>query len=150
MAPLRVAFVAPSLKKDDRGALQAGCLLRGWEGDRDVDARMVRHGFLREVARADIVHVFLSDSLFVPAIPALIAAHVLGRPVILSYQGDHAPAHLNRSAIARMAVARVINGKSFVLSPKNFTRMRQPIHATEPYLLLGMVSKVFTVGEMPT
>ena len=68
---------------------------------------MVRHGFLREVARADIVHVFLSDSLFVPAIPALIAAHVLGRPVILSYQGDHAPAHLNRSAIARMAVARV-------------------------------------------
>ena len=107
MAPLRVAFVAPSLKKDDRGALQAGYLLRGWKGDRDVDARLVRHGGLRQVAWADIVHVFLSDSLFVPAVPAIIASHVLGRPVILSYQGDRTPAHLSGSAISRMALARV-------------------------------------------
>lgn len=107
MAALRVAFVAPSLKKDDRGALQAGCLLRGWKGDRDVNARLVRRGFIREVARADIVHVFLSDSWSVQAIPAIIAAHVLRRPVVVSYQGDGAAAQLSRSAIARMALAPI-------------------------------------------
>src|SRR5207245_218377 len=63
----------------------------------------------RELTRADVVHVFSASysSFLLAPLPAVLIARVLGRPVILNYRSGEAPDHLKRSAIARMALARV-------------------------------------------
>ena len=134
---LRVAIVAPSLRILGGQAVQADRLIRSWHGDPDVDAWLVpvnplpprpfqwalRVKYLRtlvtecaygrtlrrELARADLVHVFSASyfSFLLAPLPAIAAARLLGKPVVLNYRSGEAPDHLGRSAIARAVLARV-------------------------------------------
>jgi len=131
-----VAFVAPSLRILGGQAVQADRLLTAWRGDPDVDAwlvpvnplppRLLRPalrvkylrtivneaiyvpGLCREIARADVVHVFSASysSFLLAPLPAIAAAKALGKPVVLNYRSGEAPDHLERSALARAAIAR--------------------------------------------
>jgi glycosyltransferase involved in cell wall biosynthesis len=137
MAKLRVAFVAPSLAILGGQAVQADRLLRAWRDDPDVDAWLVPvnpvppRGFrfatrvkylrtivneliyvpslVRELARADVVHVFSASysSFLLAPLPAILVARALGRPVVLNYRSGEAAHHLQRSGIARKAIAAV-------------------------------------------
>ena len=137
MRKLRVAFVAPSLRILGGQAVQANRLLEAWRGDPDVNAwlvpvnpvfpRALRFAakvkylrtfvneltyvplLARELARADVVHVFSAaySSFLLAPLPAMLVARALGKPVVLNYRSGEAPDHLERSAIARTAVARV-------------------------------------------
>ena len=112
-------------------AVQADRLLRAWEGDPDVDAwlvpinpippRPLRRAvdikylrtiatqlcywplLLRELKRADVVHVFSASyfSFLLAPLPAVLIAKLLGKPVVMNYRSGQAPDHLQRSAIAR-------------------------------------------------
>ena len=131
---LRVAVVAPSLGILGGQAVQAQRLLSGWGNDPDVDAwlvpinpdppgpfrHLVRVKYLRtaatqavywpllvrELRRADVVHVFSASyfSFLLAPLPALAVARLLGRPVVLNYRSGEAPDHLRRSAVARLAL----------------------------------------------
>lgn len=137
MVPLRIAFVAPSLGILGGQAVQADRLLRAWRGDPEVDAFLVPVNpepprpfrfatrvkylrtvateltyvprLLRELARADVAHVFSASysSFLLAPLPAILAARALGRPVVLNYRSGQAPDHLRRSTIARTAIASV-------------------------------------------
>jgi glycosyltransferase involved in cell wall biosynthesis len=137
MKKLRVAFVAPSLAILGGQAVQADRLLSAWQGDPDVEAYLVPVnpappgplGFatrlkylrtivteltygpllVRELARADLVHVFSASysSFLLAPLPAILVARALRRPVVLNYRSGQARDHLRRSAIARAAIARV-------------------------------------------
>jgi glycosyltransferase involved in cell wall biosynthesis len=137
MATLRVAFVAPSVAILGGQAVQADRLLRAWHDDPDVEAYLVpvnpeppwplrfarrvkylrtivnelTYGplLIRELARADVVHVFSASysSFLLAPLPAILVARALGRPVVLNYRSGQAPDHLRRSAIARTTIARV-------------------------------------------
>jgi glycosyltransferase involved in cell wall biosynthesis len=130
-------MVAPSLRILGGQAVQADRLLRAWQNDPDVDAWLVPVNpapprpfgwtigvkylrtvateltylplLLREIARADVVHVFSASytSFLLAPLPAMLAARLLGKPVVLNYRSGEAPDHLNRSAVARAALARV-------------------------------------------
>jgi L-malate glycosyltransferase len=134
--PLRVAIVAPSLRIPGGQAVQADRLLRAWQNDPDVSAWLVPHNplpprplrfaiavkyartvateltyvplLLRELARADVVHIFSASywSFLLAPLPALVVARALGRPVVLHYHSGEAPDHLAHSALARAALAR--------------------------------------------
>ena len=134
---LRVAVVAPSLGILGGQAVQADRLLRAWQADPDVEAWLVPinpvpprplrwatrvkylrtvvneliYGplLLRELSRADVVHVFSASysSFLLSPLPAIAMARVLGRPVVLNYRSGQAPDHLSRSAIARATLAGV-------------------------------------------
>jgi len=136
MAKLRVAFVAPSLDILGGQAVQADRLLRAWQDDPDVDAWLVpvnttlpaalrfttRVKYLRtlvneltylprlvrELARADVVHIFSASysSFLLAPLPAFAVARLLGRPAILNYRSGQAPDHLTRSRIVREVLAR--------------------------------------------
>jgi len=133
---LRVAFVAPSLRILGGQAVQAERLLQAWSGDAEVEAWLVPVNPLppkplrfalgvkylrtivteltyipllfRELARADVVHVFSASyaSYLLAPLPALAIARALGRPTVLNYRSGEAPDHLSRSAIARRTIAR--------------------------------------------
>lgn len=133
---IRVAIVAPSLRILGGQAVQADRLLDAWRRDREVDAWLVpvnpaaprplhvaqRVKYLRtlvteltylprlvrEIARADIVHVFSASyaSFLLAPLPAMLIARAIGRPVVLNYRSGEAPDHLQRSRIARWAIAR--------------------------------------------
>jgi glycosyltransferase involved in cell wall biosynthesis len=137
VSKLRVAFVAPSLSILGGQAVQADRLLSAWRNDPDVSAwlvpvnplppaplrRALRVKYLRtaitecaylpllvrELARADVVHVFSASysSFLLAPLPAIAVARLLGKPVVLNYRSGEAPDHLRRSAIARAALARV-------------------------------------------
>jgi len=115
-------------------AVQAERLLRAWEGDPQVQVRLIpinpppppllarfasiRYArtaatqlsywpsLLREVAQVDVVHVFATSnsSFFLSAAPAILAAHTLRRSVVVNYRGDTGE-HLARSRAARCAIA---------------------------------------------
>jgi L-malate glycosyltransferase len=134
---IKVAFVAPSLRILGGQAVQADRLLAAWTNDPDVDAWLVPVNPLppralrfaheikylrtvvnelvylpllaRELARADVVHVFSASyaSFLLAPLPAMLVARALGKPVVLNYRSGEAPDHLQRSAIARRAIARV-------------------------------------------
>jgi glycosyltransferase involved in cell wall biosynthesis len=134
---LRVAVVAPSLRILGGQAVQADRLLRAWRDDSEVEAWLVPVNplpprplrfalnikylrtvvteltylplLVRELARADVVHVFSASysSFLLAPLPAIVTAKVLGKPVILNYRSGEAPDHLSRSAVARWAIARV-------------------------------------------
>jgi glycosyltransferase involved in cell wall biosynthesis len=55
------------------------------------------------------VHIFSAaySSFLLAPLPAMLVARALGKPVVLNYRSGEAPDHLERSAIARAAVARV-------------------------------------------
>jgi len=137
MRKLRVALVAPSLRILGGQAVQADRLLQSWRGDPDVDAWLVpvnprfppllrfahRVKYLRTVvnelvyapllvralAKADVVHVFSAaySSFLLAPVPAIVIAKALGKPIVLNYRSGEAPDHLQRSTIARRALARV-------------------------------------------
>jgi L-malate glycosyltransferase len=134
---LRVAIVAPSLRILGGQSVQADRLLTAWRGDPDVDAWLVPINpapprplrvavdvkylrtlvtealylplLVRELARADVVHVFSASyfSFLLAPLPALAVARALGKPAILNYHSGEAPDHLRRSAVARGVLARV-------------------------------------------
>ena len=58
---------------------------------------------LKDLARADLVHVFSASyfSFLLAPLPAILVARALGKPVVLNYRSGEAPDHLRRSAIAR-------------------------------------------------
>jgi glycosyltransferase involved in cell wall biosynthesis len=134
-SPLRVAIVAPSLGILGGHSVQAEGLIRAWRNDPDVYAWLVPINptppallrwtrgvkylrtvvnelmflplLVRELAHADVVHVFSASytSFLLAPLPATMVAHALGRPVVLNYHSGEAPDHLRRSAIARRAMA---------------------------------------------
>jgi glycosyltransferase involved in cell wall biosynthesis len=129
--PLQIAIVAASLRILGGQAVQAQRMLEGWKGDPDVHAWLVPINpvpprpldvllsvkylrtlvtqllywplLVRELRRADVVHVFSASysSFLLAPLPAIIVARLLGRPVILNYHSGEAPDHLRRSALAR-------------------------------------------------
>ena len=134
---IKVAFVAPSLRILGGQAVQADRLLSAWRGDPDIDAWLVpvnpeppallrfAHDIkylrtvvneatylpllVREIARADVVHVFSASytSFLLAPLPAMLIARALGKPVVLNYRSGEAPDHLQRSAIARTTIRQV-------------------------------------------
>ena len=134
---LRVAIVAPSLRILGGQAVQADRLIRAWNHDPDVHAWLVPvnplpppplrpalnvkylrtivteltyvPNLVRELARADVVHVFSASyaSFLLAPLPAIIVARALRKPVILNYRSGEAPDHLARSPIARRTISRV-------------------------------------------
>jgi L-malate glycosyltransferase len=135
MRKLRVALVAPSLDILGGQAVQADRLLHAWNGDDEVDCRLVpvnpmppgplRYArnvkYLRTVvteatylpslakqlARVDVAHVFSASytSFLLAPLPAIVTARALGCPVVLNYRSGEAPDHLARSRVARAAIA---------------------------------------------
>ena len=135
--PLKVAFVAPTLEILGGQSVQADRLLREWKTDTEVEAwlvpvnpkfpRLFRPAasikylrtvvneliyiptMARQIARADVVHVFSASyfSFLLAPLPAILAARLLGRPVLLNYRSGEAPDHLSRSAVARWALRSV-------------------------------------------
>jgi glycosyltransferase involved in cell wall biosynthesis len=134
---LKVAFVAPSLRILGGQAVQADRLLSAWHGDPDIEAWLVPVNpeppallrfahrikyvrtvvneltylprLIREIARADVVHVFSASysSFLLAPLPAMLIARALGKPVVLNYRSGEAPDHLQRSAIARRTIRQV-------------------------------------------
>jgi glycosyltransferase involved in cell wall biosynthesis len=147
-APLKVAVVAASLRILGGHSVQAATLLRGWKDDGDVDAWLVpidpeppgvlRHArrvkyartiateltylplLVREIARADVVHVFSASysSFLLSPLPAIGVAKALGRPVLLNYHSGEAQDHLARSAFARA----VLGGVDRIVVPSPYLR----------------------------
>jgi glycosyltransferase involved in cell wall biosynthesis len=135
--PLKIALVAPSMGILGGQAVQADRLLRAWRGDPDVEAWLVPINpvppailrgaveikyartvatqlcywplLVRELRRADIVHVFSASyfSFLLAPLPAVLIAKLLGKPVVMNYRSGEAPDHLQRSAIARRTLRRV-------------------------------------------
>jgi L-malate glycosyltransferase len=134
---VKVAIIAPSMKILGGHAVQASRLLRSWQDDPDVQAWLVPINpvppgplagltkikylrtvatqlcywplLLRELRRADVVHVFAASytSFLVSPLPAVVVAELLGKPVVMNYRSGAAPDHLRRSAIARNTLRRV-------------------------------------------
>ena len=133
---LRVAIVAPSIDILGGQAIQAQRLLRGWAGDPDIDAFLVPinprpprllapvrrvkglrtlvtqamywPSLLRTLRSADVVHVFSASylSFILSPLPAILAARVHGKSVLLNYRSGEASDHLRRSPLARAAIRR--------------------------------------------
>jgi glycosyltransferase involved in cell wall biosynthesis len=136
-SPIRVAVVAPSMAILGGQAVQAERLLRAWNGDPDVKAWLVpinptppgplRHltnvkfartlvtqatywpQLLRELKRADVVHVFSASyfSFLLAPSPAVVVASMLQKPVVMNYRSGEAPDHLPRSRVARKVLRSV-------------------------------------------
>src|SRR5215471_18615151 len=130
-------MVAPSMKILGGQAVQASRLVKSWRDDPDVHAwlvpidpvppgplaalRTIKYVrtvatqlcywplLLRELRRADVVHVFSASytSFLLAPLPAVIVAKLLGKPVVMNYRSGAAPDHLRRSAIARTTLRRV-------------------------------------------
>src|SRR5687768_13303243 len=129
--PLRVAIVVASLRILGGQAVQAQRMIDGWKDDPAVEAwivpinpvpprpfrRLLAVKYLRtvvtqicywpllvrEIRRADVVHVFSASysSFLLAPLPAVLIARLLRRPVVLNYHSGEAPDHLRRSAVAR-------------------------------------------------
>jgi L-malate glycosyltransferase len=135
--PLEIAIVAPSLRILGGQSVQADRLLRAWADDDEVRAWLVPHNpvpppplrwatrvkylrtvvteatyvplLLRDLRRADIVHIFSASytSFLLAPLPAFLAARLLRKPVVMNYRSGEAPDHLRRSAIARWVLRMV-------------------------------------------
>jgi len=134
---VQVAVVAPSLSIVGGQAVQAHRILEAWRDSPEIEAWLVPVNppppaglsftrkikylrtivtelmyvplLVRELARADVVHVFSASyfSFLLAPLPAVLIARALGRPVVLNYHSGEAPDHLKRSAIARAVLSRV-------------------------------------------
>ena len=137
MSRLRVAIVAPTLDILGGHSVQAQRLLTAWRDDPEIRAWLVPINpappallrpalrikyvrtavteatyiprLVRQIARADVVHVFSASysSFLLAPLPAMLVAGALGRPVVLNYHSGEAADHLQRSPIARRMLARV-------------------------------------------
>jgi glycosyltransferase involved in cell wall biosynthesis len=118
-------------------AVQAERLIRAWDGDPDVNAWLVPVNplpprvfrgalkvkylrtlvteltylplLVREIRRADVVHVFSASysSFLLAPLPAVAVSMLLRRPVVMNYRSGEAPDHLSKSAIARKTLRAV-------------------------------------------
>lgn len=134
---LRVAIVAPSLSILGGQSIQAHHLLDGLSRETAIEAWLVPINpvppsllrpavqvkylrtlatqlaywpqLWRELARADVVHVFSASyfSFLLAPLPAVLVSKCLGRPVLLNYHSGEAPDHLSRSRVARAALGAV-------------------------------------------
>jgi L-malate glycosyltransferase len=134
---LHIAIVAASLRILGGQAVQAQRLLEGWNDDPSVRAWLVPINpvprgklaalvrvkylrtlvtqllywplLLRELRRAEIVHVFSASysSFVLSTLPPVVVAKLLGKPVLVHYHSGQAPDHLKRSALARWTLKRV-------------------------------------------
>lgn len=128
---IRVAVVAASLRILGGQAVQAQRLLDKWREAPQIEAWLVPINplppppfrsllavkylrtlvtqlwywplLLRELRRADVVHVFSASyaSFLLAPLPAVLIAKLLRRPVVLNYHSGEASDHLRRSAFAR-------------------------------------------------
>ena len=119
-------------------AVQAARLLRSWQDDPDVSAWLVPINpvppgplalltrityvrtlvtqacywplLLRELRKADVVHVFSASysSFLVSPLPAVLVAKLLGKPVILNYRSGEAAG--SSEAIGRRLRGRTLRG----------------------------------------
>ena len=117
--------------------MQADRLVAAWAGDPDVKAWLVPINpvppapfnralsvkylrtlvtqltywplLIRELRRADVVHVFSASyfSFLLAPLPAVLVARLLGKPVVMNYRSGQAPDHLRRSAITRATLRHV-------------------------------------------
>lgn len=145
---LNIAIVAPSIGILGGQAVQAARLLRSWEDDPDVRAWLVPINpapprslafavkirylrtlvtqllywplLMRELRRADVVHVFSAShfSFFLAPLPAVLIAKLFGKPVVMNYRSGQAPDHLARSLVAR-ATLRAVDANAV---PSRFLR----------------------------
>ena len=136
---LRVAVVVASLRILGGQAIQAQRLLNGWADDPDIDAWIVPINpippkpfdallrikyvrtivtqlcywplLLRELRRADVVHVFSASysSFLLAPLPAVVVARLLGKPVLLNYHSGEAEDHLRCSWIARTTLRHQVD-----------------------------------------
>ena len=69
---------------------------------------------LRELRRADVVHVFSASyfSFLLAPLPAVLIARLLGKPVVMNYRSGEGPDHLRRSRVARATCDRSIATRS--------------------------------------
>jgi glycosyltransferase involved in cell wall biosynthesis len=146
---LRVAIVAASLRILGGQAVQAQRMLDGWRDDSHVAAWLVPINplppgpfrsllavkfvrtvvtqlcywplLVRELRRADVVHVFSASyaSFLLAPLPAILIARLLNRPVILNYHSGEAPDHLRRSPLARFVLKRCVDRN---IVPSTFLR----------------------------
>ena len=107
--------------------MQASRLVKGWSSDSNIDAwivpidpvpsppfdRLLRIKYLRtivtqlwywplllrELRRADVVHIFSASysSFLLAPLPAIVVSRLLGKPVLLNYHSGEADDHLRRS-----------------------------------------------------
>jgi glycosyltransferase involved in cell wall biosynthesis len=128
---IRVAVVAPSLRYVGGQSVQADLLVRNWEDDPEVDARLVpvdpsppyglgwvgrvpvlrtllrepRYilGLSRHLKSADIVHIFSASysSFLLAPLPAWLIARSLKKKTLINYHSGECRDHLRKSAIAR-------------------------------------------------
>jgi glycosyltransferase involved in cell wall biosynthesis len=133
----QIVLVAPSFRFLGGVAVQADTLLRRWHSDPDVSAWLVPFDplpprplrwllkikylrtvvtqltyfplLIRQLAHADVVHVFSAahTSFVLAALPAILVARLLRKPVVLNYHSGEGPNHLRRSRLARTVLAHV-------------------------------------------
>ena len=75
---------------------------------------------VRELRRADVVHVFSASylSFLLAPLPAVLTARLLRKPVVMNYRSGEAPDHLRRSAVAR-GILRSVDANAV---PSSFLR----------------------------
>lgn len=136
---LRVAIVVASLRILGGHSIQARRLLNGWANDPAVDAwivpinpvppkpfdRLLRIKYvrtivtqlfywpllIRELRRADVVHVFSASytSFLLAPLPAIAIARLFRKPVLLNYHSGEAEDHLRQSLLARTVLQRYVD-----------------------------------------
>ena len=137
--PLRVAIVVAWFPIVGGHTVQARRLMNGWAHDSEVNAwivpinpvppkpfdRLLRVKYLRtivtqlcywpllmrEIRRADVVHVFSASysSFLLAPLPAIVIARLFGKRVLLNYHSGEAEDHLRRSWIARTVLRRHVD-----------------------------------------
>lgn len=143
---MRVAIVAPSVRKQGGQSVQADLLTRNWQHDLMVKVRFVpidpelpralswaeRIPVLRTLVRmpfyqmalwrgtreADIVHIFSASywSFLLAPMPAWLVAHLRGKKVLIHYHSGEARDHLRRSRIAR----RILRAANQIVVPSMY------------------------------
>jgi L-malate glycosyltransferase len=134
---VRVAIIAASLRYVGGQAVQADLLLRHWQGDPDVEAKLVpidpvfprglrwmeripglrtivrEPMYLRDVWRgledSDIAHIFSASywSFLIAPAPAWWTSHWRGKKALIHYHSGEARDHLQRFRSARAVLGKV-------------------------------------------
>src|SRR6185436_3333055 len=146
--PICVALVAPTLRILGGHSVQAVRLLNGWRDDLEVQLRLIPINpppprllarlarikyvrtlitqlcywprLVRELRRADVVHVFSasSSSFYLAPLPAILVSRLYGKPLIVNYRSGDAEEHLGGSGVAR----RALRSADLNVVPSSFLR----------------------------
>jgi len=144
--PIRVAFVAPSLRYVGGQSVQADLLMRSWRDDPDVAASFIavdprfplglrwaeQVPFLRTLLRAplylwalwrglkhvDVAHIFSASysSFLLAPLPACLMARARRKKTLVNYRSGEARDHLQRSRIAR----RILRSADQLVVPSGY------------------------------